>query len=62
MVSNSSCVKRKIKNGSAKVDSPYLVAFLMRNLCLSGIWLGVPPRTANKKTCVQKRVDYVIKI
>ncbi len=31
------------------------------HLFLSGMWLGVAPRTDTKKTCVQKRSDDVLK-
>ena len=35
---------------------------LIGQLNLSGMWLGVALRTDAKKTCVQKRLDHMLKI
>jgi hypothetical protein len=41
----------------------YLIQLLILigHLYLSGMWLGVVLRTNAKKTCVQKRLDYMLK-
>ena len=36
------------------------VIFLIRHLYLSGVWLRMYLRTDSKKTCVSKRLDYVL--
>ena len=45
-----------------KVDNPCLFNVLDQTLYLSGMWLGVAPRKDTKKTCVQKKLDYVLKM
>ena len=36
-----------------KVDSRYLVTFLLGHLDLSGMWFGVAPRIDTKKMCLK---------
>ena len=43
-----------------KVDIPYSVSFFFQ--FLSGVLLGVPPRTNIIKTCAQKKLDHMLKI
>ena len=45
-----------------KVDVLKSGTYLIWSSILSDMWLGVAPRTDTKKTCVQKKLDYVPKI
>ena len=42
------------------ISGPFMVNFLNRNH-RSGVWLGADVRMRTKKTCVQCRLDYVLK-
>ena len=39
-----------------KVNTLTPLPFLLGHLCLSGLWLGVPPSTDSKKTWVNKEI------
>ena len=34
--------------------------FLLQDLYLSAMWFGVAPRMEFKKSCVERRLDYVL--
>lgn len=46
---------------SKEVDMPNVVTYLIGQLYLSGMRLGVAPRTKTKKTCFRKRLDWMLK-
>ena len=44
------------------LDVSNSITHLDRHLYLSGTWLSVAPRMDTKNTCVEKRLEYMLKI